>query len=77
MMFANYATRHFLGKLKVIGNSLCLKLITKQTNSHVCLEVAFCISYRKMKEDGVRKHQNLKGQFAEKDSVSDVINLLI
>lgn len=80
MMFANYAVRHFLGKhKKVIGKGLRLKLIEKQAGKSIWIW-PFVSHVEKRKEHGKRKKQEnrkSKGQFPVKDSVSDVINLLI
>ena len=79
MMFANYAAEHFLGKQKVIGKGLRLKLIKKHAGNPIWIW-PFVSHTEKRKENWKRKEQenkNLKGQFPVKDSVSDVINLLI
>lgn len=80
MMFANYAARHFLGKTqKVIEEGLRLKLIKKQAGNSIWMW-PFVSCTEKTKEGGKKKKSKKtksKGQFPVKDSVSDVINLLI
>lgn len=81
MMFANYAARHFLRKhKKVIGKGLRLKLIKKQAGNSIWVwPFVLCTERRKGGIKRKRKQENRKskGQFPVKDSVSDVISLLI
>ncbi|CAB1433987.1 unnamed protein product [Pleuronectes platessa] len=55
-MFANYAARHFLGKHKVMGKGLRLKLIKKQAANSVWMWPRVSCT-EETKEDEARKQK--------------------